>query len=283
MITSDGIINTFAGGGYDSLMANDGAPPTAIDLAGWDQRNGVALTPNGRLILTNQSTATLHEVTPMFPSIGTSNITIPSGNGMKLYVFDPTGRHLETRHALTGATLFTFGYDSDGRLVTVTDANNNVTTINRDGSGNPTSVAAPFGQITTLSLDTNGYLDEVSNPVSETVQFGYTADGLLTTVTDPKLQDDTVTYNSAGQVTRVDDPAGGFIIVTRAEIPNGHEVSVTTAEGRVSTYRIETLSTGNNRRTTIGANGLAVETDALNGNKYNNVSGWNGYNINPQP
>ena len=73
----------------------------------------------------------------------------------------------------------------------------------------------------------------VTNPESETVQLGYTADGLLTTVTDPKLQDDTVTYNGDGQVTRVDDPAGGFITVNRTDIPDGREVSVTTAEGRL--------------------------------------------------
>ncbi len=107
-ITSDGIINAFVGGGYESLMANDGAPPTAIDLAGWDQRNDVALTPNGRLVLTNQSTATLHEVTPMYPSIGTNDITIPSGNGSLLYVFDPDGRHQETHSLSYGFDIMAF-------------------------------------------------------------------------------------------------------------------------------------------------------------------------------
>ena len=40
-----------------------------------------------------------------------------------------------TLHALTGAVLWTFGYDTQGRLVTMTDADGNVTTVGRDGDG----------------------------------------------------------------------------------------------------------------------------------------------------
>ena len=139
-------------------MANDGALATSIALGGWDESNDVAISPNGRLILTNQVTATLHEVTPTLPSGGTGDITIPSADGALLYVFDAQGKHQETLHSLTGATLFSFGYDTEGHLITITDASSNVTTINRVGSGNPTSIEAPFGQTTTLSLDANGYL-----------------------------------------------------------------------------------------------------------------------------
>ena len=37
---------------------------------------------------------------------------------------------------LTGATLFSFGYDSAGRLASITDGDGNMTTIERNSNGN---------------------------------------------------------------------------------------------------------------------------------------------------
>jgi YD repeat-containing protein len=42
-----------------------------------------------------------------------------------------SGRHLRTRDALTGAIRYTFGYDADGRLVTIRDVSGLTTTIDR--------------------------------------------------------------------------------------------------------------------------------------------------------
>jgi RHS repeat-associated protein len=264
-ISSDGIINTYVGGGFDDLIANDNALPTAIDF-GWTELNAVALTPNGRLVLTNQGTATLHEVRPMFQAIGPSDITIPSGDGTLLHVFDPAGRHQETIHSLTGSTLWRFSYDTEGRLERIRDAHDNSTDIQRDVDGSPTSIDAPFGQVTILGLDPNDYLNQLTNPAGETVQLGYTADGLLETITDPKMQTDTITYDILGRVIKAEDPAGGFKELTRTELSRGYEVSVTSAMGRSSTFRVETLPTGNIRRTSIGADGLAAVTEiGLNG------------------
>ena len=89
---------------------------------------------------------------------------IASTDGRQLYRFDANGRHLSTVDALTGATLYTFGYDSAGRLIKITDADNNGTTIERDGNGNPTAIVAPFGQRTTLTVDGNGWLASATNP-----------------------------------------------------------------------------------------------------------------------
>ena len=42
------------------------------------------------------------------------------------------GRHLQTLNTLTAATLFSFGYDSAGRITSITDGDGNVTTVERN-------------------------------------------------------------------------------------------------------------------------------------------------------
>ena len=51
---------------------------------------------------------------------------------------------------MTGVTELTFGYDKAGRLVTLTDKNGLVTSIERDKAGNPKAFVAPFAQRTRL-------------------------------------------------------------------------------------------------------------------------------------
>jgi RHS repeat-associated protein len=67
-------------------------------------------------------------------------------------------------------------------------------------------------------------------------------------------------YNAAGLLIRDEYPAGGFKTLSRTNLPNGYEVTLATAEGQSSKYRVEKLSTGDMRYTTIDASGLATVT-----------------------
>lgn len=73
---------------------------------------------------------------------------IASEGGEEVYIFDAQGRHLRTLHALTGVSLYTVTYDSQGRLVGITDADGNLTAIERDADGHPTAILSPYGQHT---------------------------------------------------------------------------------------------------------------------------------------
>ena len=80
-----------------------------------------------------------------------------------------------------------FGYDSGGRLSSVTDVDGDVTQINHDASGDLRASSGPFGETTTFAPDTNGYLasgDGSGGP--RDVQFTYDANGLMQTKTNPR-------------------------------------------------------------------------------------------------
>src|SRR5207302_4459298 len=102
-----------------------------------------------------------------------TEIIVPSADASDVYVFDSRGRHLRTLDALTNVQLQVFGYDSANRLVSVTDRDANVTTVQRDAQGNPTAIVSPYGQQTLVSVDSDGYLHTVINPNSELVQLSY--------------------------------------------------------------------------------------------------------------
>ena len=114
--------------------------------------------------------------------------------------------------------LYQFGYNSQGLLTTVTDADGDVTTVERDGAGKPTAIVGPFGQRTTLTVDGSGYLAGVTSPNNETVQLTSSPTGLLLALRDPKNQEYRFQYDSQGRLTRDEDPAGGFQTLARTEL-----------------------------------------------------------------
>ncbi len=145
---------------------------------------------------------------------------IPSRDGSELYVFDGFGRHLETRSALTGATLLSFEYDTEGRLEHLVDANGLETTIERHGNGTLSAIVAPFGQRTELTENVSGYLEQIT-PDPDSDGYGLTYDalggGLLKQLVDPLDRPHDYTYEGHdlataeapdGRVQTLDKPDG---------------------------------------------------------------------------
>jgi YD repeat-containing protein len=165
---------------------------------------------------------------------------VTSEDGGEVYVFNPSsGQHLQTLRPLTGAIVHNFGYDGSGRLVTVTDASGNVTTINRDASGHPTAIVAPFGETTGLAVDSNGFLAKVTDPLGFAQTFVNSSSGLLTSRTDANGNTYTYSYLDPGLLAKAADPAGGFTTASRATAATGlgWTNTLTTAMGRTSEYQ----------------------------------------------
>ena len=237
----------------------DGTPATKANL----KLHGMALSPNGDLVISEWGDRYLvRKIASPLPGLSNSEVSIPSQDGAELYVFDPNGSHLRTLNTSTGAIIWQFGYDSAGLLISVTDGDNDETTIQRDSSGIPTSIVAPDGQTTILALNGDGYLSTVTNPASEDHAFTYSTDGLLTKMTDPRLNDYVFNYNTKGRLILDADPAFGTQTLARIDDTDGkYTVTNTTALNRVSSFSVESLRIkGRNLRTTTDPSGFKTVT-----------------------
>ncbi len=252
----DGIITTVAGTGYLG-DGGDGGPPMQAQFH-WPQ--GIATGSDGSFYIADTFNNRIRRVAPALPGISNTDFFIPSDDGSELYIFNSSGRHLRTLDALTGALRYNFTYDSTGKINTITDSDGNMATIERDATGNATAIISPYGQHTNLSLDVNGYLDNVTNPAGESVQLAYTADGLLTSMKNPRGSTYNYSYDALGRLIKDEDPAGGFKALERTDIANGYSVRLSTGLSRNTTYQVEQLSTGDQRRVNIFPDGLKTET-----------------------
>ena len=252
----DGIITTVAGTGIEDFSGDEG-PATKAQIG---TPNGIAVGPDDTVYISDTPgvrivdgvllppNARIRRLVSPLPASSGSAFQIASEDGLQFYTFDSTGRYLATLHALSGAPLYRFEYDADGRLAVIRDGDDNITRIERDGNGNPIAIVGPFGQRTTLSVDADGYLASITNPAGETTRFSYVNDGLLSTFTDPNGNIYRFTYDNMGRLVRDEDPAGGFAALSRTRTDKGFQVELTTALGRKFTYLVERLSTGERRR-----------------------------------
>ena len=153
-------------------------------------------------------------------------------------------------------------------MATITDADGNVTTIERDASGNPTKIIGPFGQETMLTADANGYVNSIAAPTTQAAAFTYSADGLMQTITSPNGDASTYSYDTSGRLTLVrdpeDDPSGGDTLA-RTPFADGYTVTHTSAEGYATDYSVQFLSDGQQMRTNAFPDGttqtMAIATD----------------------
>src|SRR5207245_8588483 len=92
--------------------------------------------------------------------------------------------------------------DANGALTSLTDADGNTTTIERDAAGVPASITAPGGQRTALMM-VAGKLAMVQNPADESVQLDYDpGTGLLSRLTDARGGLHKYAYDANGQIGR---------------------------------------------------------------------------------
>ncbi len=152
-------------------------------------------------------------------------------SGKEVYYFDSTGKIVETRTSRTGKVIYSFTYDSAGRILTITEPFNRITTFSRYLSGALKAILTPNGTKTSITLNSNGYLTNATNPNSEVYTMEYSGPGgLLTSFTTPSGAVTTLTYDSEGNLTSDSNSSGQSSTLTKTS----SGVSLTSAMGRIS-------------------------------------------------
>lgn len=193
------------------------------------------------------------QVEPIVRSTG--EIWIISNRSEEVYVFNSAGKHFSTRHKLTGSTIYSFSYNSNGKLSKIEDAFGNETTLQYTGI-NLSSITSPYGQLTTITNDSNGYLATVSNPESETYSMTYSSDGLLLTFGKPNGSLSTLTYDSMGLLVSDSHDSGLSTILSKVSGISADDTLETSALGRVKRIQYGSEPGFEHSSTVINPSGL---------------------------
>ena len=157
---------------------------------------------------------------------------VASEDGSEVYYFDSIGRLVYTKTGITGATLYTFLYDSTGRLSTITEPFNKVTTFKRFLNGKLKAIVAPHNKKTTVLINGQGYLSKTTSPNSESYEMTYNGSGgLLISFKKPNGAVSSLSYDNDGNLIS-DTHSGGY---STTLVKNNTGVVSTSALGRVTT------------------------------------------------
>jgi RHS repeat-associated protein len=278
-VTPLGVIDSVAGNGLlggpgsgAPGCVGDGCPGPATAL---NTMPSVAVGPAGEVYAgMDNGMINIVRIAPASAkqSITVNDILVPSSDASEVYVFDSRGRHSRTLDALTNAQLQLFGYDSAGRIISVTDRDGNVTTVQRDAHGNPTAIVSPYGQQTTVAVGSDSYLQSFTNPNNELVQLSYKpavagdphTGGLLTQLTDARNGQNLYEYEASGFLTKDTRPDGSFQTFDRGGLLAANGVTHRTALGRTETYGVSRpLTEDSETRTARDAAGLVTTTKLI--------------------
>jgi RHS repeat-associated protein len=221
----------------DDGTADDGELATS---GGVSAPYGVALLPDGRLVFAEFG-SNGGRVRVVGPSLG-ADLTVPSGDGSTLDVFNGAGLETSVDSALTGKQLLTFGYTTDpdlpqSQLTSITDAFSNTTAINviSRGDNGETDIVAPGGQTTVLTMDGNGYLSTIKDPANNVIRMTwYGSQGLLESFTDARNNTENFTYDADGRLTSDIDFANGTQTLSKSDVSSTDYTVAQTNQAGVS-------------------------------------------------
>ena len=254
-VLPDGTIRTIAGFGGSTLGQYGGgvANSTPVNLS---FLSGLAVAPDGTVVFADTLSDTVRRIAPPIAGTPLTGYAVADDSSSAVFEFDYSGRHLRTVDAYTAATLFSFAYDSAGRLTEIADMNGDITAIVHDQSGQPAQLVSPFGLITTMFSDGNGYLSSIAAPDGDTHGYTYDATGLLLSETTPRLATTTYSYDALGHLAEELDPMGGVVDLVATISSTGTTTARTSAMGFVSTYELDDLSSGASEQVVTDPDGL---------------------------
>jgi len=256
-ISTNGMITTLAGRGWTGTRVDTSKqPPNGLLSRSADvvYPYEAKIAPDGSILITDYGFNSIRRADNMFPAYRATGMVVPSQDGSEAYWFDG-GLHTRTLDPLTGTVLRTLSYDANGLLTTITDADGNVTTIQRDAGGNPTAIVAPGGQTTVLTVS-EGNLTAIADPSGASFKFQYDGNGLLTRTIDRRGGLHSFTYDDNGLLIKDAGPDGGSISLSRTGNGSAYTISKTTAEGRAEFFNVALPGVTSEQRNHVDTDGL---------------------------
>lgn len=238
----------------------------------------IALSPDGELYTGER--LGIRKVFSNNASIRDEIINIPSSKGDIVYRFDINGRHLTTLDAKSQLPIYQFSYDGNGLLASITDRDDKVTELVRDGS-NVVAINSYSGLQTQLNFDSNGFLSEITNPLSQTHSMTYDALGLMTTFTDLNNNTSSYEFDELGLLVKGSSTFGSYTHLSKNSVLDGF------GEPVKGSYAIQVDSaSGLQKIMTVNKNDLneqVLTTKYHNGTVKTNVTKANGSEVKTLP
>lgn len=186
----------YSSGGSSGRSSGATSSGTSSGAGGSVSYNSVPVNPGGSVASTNLYIQRYSFDEISFTPEGHRQITAPDGSkmifGLKMYVW--AGCAFRITYFLTekidpAGNSIHFTHDEDFRLVAVTDAIGQVTTIHYELPHDffkITKVTDPFGRTATFDYDTSGRLIKITDVIGLTSQFAYETDsGFVNTLITP--------------------------------------------------------------------------------------------------
>jgi len=190
-------------------------------------------------------------------------------NGEYSYVFDANNSHISTNNTFTKQRLYSFEYDTDKRLVSITDEFNNITTLQRDINGTVTSITAPNGQVNYIHIDDNDDLVNVTYEDDSKYIFVY-ENHLMTSEKEPNSNEFLHLFDTDGKITSVVDAEQGVWGFAKNTTDEYDETVVNKAAGDTITYKDYFLHNDS----------LLTQTITPSGDIFSRITNINGLNSN---
>jgi len=149
------------------------------------------------------------------PEGGITSMTVQGG--LTRRVVDPDGVAVR------------FGFDAEGNLTSVADADGNTGVVERDGAGRVVATVSPTGLRTELVYDGRGLLAERHDPGGAVWRYEWSPAGRMVACVDPLGARTTIRHGPSGDADDVIDPLGH--ITSRRFDLLGNLVGVTLPDG----------------------------------------------------
>ncbi|XP_076799431.1 teneurin-3-like isoform X4 [Clavelina lepadiformis] len=129
----------------------------------------ITTTPDGSVYIADQLNLRIRKIVHSLPVKNNKDqYSVSNPDTNQLYSFDHNGRHLTTKNIITGTPLYSFVYDSSGRLNSVTDVNNNRLSVEYV-LGKPVRIDLPNSNNLAVNVNQNGFMTQISRDRNEPI------------------------------------------------------------------------------------------------------------------